>query len=153
MICCHIFVKPDLRMPTKWILLLIALSSVIALFLYSYPDTFYRPVPNGICNGKLPDKPNWVSSLVDKRDPHYIEKLPLTSSKKQEDCLKKINSSLVIVLEGVDIVGYRRTRVFGFTDWFCLRSATGEITSSATLGYYDFGVNRAFVSKLRACLQ
>lgn len=136
---------------------IITLSSLSLLvlglmYLALYPSVFFRPMPKGLCAAKLADKPNWVSSLVDKSDSHYIEKLPVATKKQQIQCLTHSHPRLVITEEGSAIIGYRRTRVFGFTDWFCL-TPNGDITSSATLGHYDFSVNREFVSKLRACLE
>lgn len=119
---------------------------------FFYPDLLLRSEPNGLCEGQLSARPNWVSSKVPKSDPHYIAPLPKVDKKVLIECIKHLPPKKIsIEMEGDHIHGVRRTAFWGFADWFCIEP-TGDITSSATLGHSDLGVNRHWVEALRACL-
>lgn len=119
---------------------------------FFYPDLLLRPAPSGLCEGRLANKPNWVSSKVSKSDPHYIPPLPQTDKAELIDCINTLPPKRVNIEQvGEDMHGVRRTSFFGFADWFCITS-DGDITSSATIGHSDMGVNRAWVTSLRKCL-
>lgn len=132
----------------------IVLSLVLLLILVPLvgPYWMYRPMPRGLCQGQLPDKPNWVSSLVAKDNPHYVKPLPAFDEKTLIACIRSQGLRKPFVWKkGTHWLGYRRTTFFGFTDWFCI-SEKGEVSSSATIGHSDLGVNRAWVEAIRDCL-
>ena len=134
-------------MLNKLILMMLVLLVCYFLLMWITPRMNYRPMPEGLCTAKLQEKPNWVSSLVDKDDKHYVQNLGSIDLSRLSQCLKE---SKVIVTEQSEkkLIGYRRSRYFHFTDWFCITS-DGNITSSATMGHSDLGNNRAWVSRLR----
>lgn len=132
--------------------LLLAGALFMSIFLKFFPDTFYRDKPHGLCEANLPDKPNWVSSVVSIEDPHYIAPLPMTNFYQLAEAIDAIDPKTYKIIYPYYIEGYRRTNFFGFTDWFCITD-TGQITSTATLGHSDLGVNRRWVESLRSKLQ
>lgn len=128
------------------VIALIILLTYLLMMLF-IPKMNFRPMPEGLCTAELKDKPNWVSSLVDKGDQHYVASLGNVDLTKMAQCLKQ--SKLTITEESdQQLIGYRRSRYFHFTDWFCITN-DGNITSSATMGHSDLGNNKAWVSKLR----
>lgn len=131
---------------------MISISILVALFLISfflrkYSDTFYRGKPAGLCEAKLADKPNWVSSLVEPSNPHFVAPLSVGAFDHIEKAIKRIEPKVYLLVTPDFIEGYRRSQFFGFTDWFCINTL-GHITSSATVGYSDFGNNRRWVNRL-----
>lgn len=107
-------------------------------------------MPAGIIDGKLsPEKPNWVSSFINKSDSHYIEPLKFKTIKEFSQCIgKNIPEVKIYSLETDKIIGYRQSRIFHFVDWFCIH-ADGNVVSSATMGHYDFEKNRELIDKIR----
>lgn len=132
----------------KFLIIVLLSALFMSLFLKFFPNMFYRDKPSGLCQGVLANKPNWVSSLVAVDDPHYIEPLQMIEFSKLSQAIELINPKTYIVVHPYYIEGYRRTDFFGFTDWFCITD-TGQVTSSATLGHSDLGVNRRWVESLR----
>jgi uncharacterized protein (DUF1499 family) len=124
---------------------------IMSIFLSKYPELFYRDSPVGLCEANLPDKPNWVSSLVDRKDSHYISPLSFNEFDDIRQCIYNVDPKSYIIVHPKYIEGYRRTNFFGFTDWFCIKDS-GQVTSSATVGYSDLGKNRQWVDKLRSQL-
>lgn len=142
--------KWQVRLVELFIVVVIALLGVfvMSIFLSKYPEFFYRDSPLGLCEANLSSKPNWVSSLVEPSDSHYVSPLPVNSLDAIQQCIYKIDPKTYVVLHANYIEGYTRTNFFGFTDWFCIKD-NGQITSSATLGYSDLRKNRQWVEKLR----
>jgi uncharacterized protein (DUF1499 family) len=138
------------------LVMLLSIAVFILLWIavsFFYPEIFFRAEPEGLCHGKLPNKPNWVSSFVAENNPHYIASLGKIESSKLTECIQSHSGKrFSIKKEGSHWHGYRRTAFFGFTDWFCI-SSEGEVTSSATMGHSDMGVNRAWVEGIRNCLK
>ncbi len=134
--------------------MVVVLLSVLlmSLFLKFFPNVFYRDKPAGLCEAILSDKPNWVSSLVATDNAHYINPLPMTEFSKLAEIIERIEPTTYLVIHPYFIEGYRRTPFFGFTDWFCITD-TGQVTSAATLGHSDLGVNRRWVDSLREKLK
>ena len=132
------------------IVLIIVLVLLLAfhLFISKRPDFFYRDKPEGLCQAALPDKPNWVSSLVYPSDGHYIRRLPEHSLEKIVRAIHRLDPKTYVVLHPTYIEGYRRSHYFRFTDWFCIKE-DGNITSTAAVGYSDLGKNRQWVEALR----
>lgn len=121
---------------------------------YLFPQINFRQKPSGLCEAKLKDHlDNWVSSKVPAQDRHYIQPLTIQSLELIAKDIKK-NQPNVIIVEANDkrILAYRQSRIYHFTDWVCLES-TGDITSSATMGRKDFGMNRALVESIRSLIQ
>ncbi|HAT1883741.1 TPA: DUF1499 domain-containing protein [Legionella pneumophila] len=135
-----------------WIVLALILAFVVILYLF--PQINFREMPKGLVEGQLPDdKPNWVSSLVDESDSHYIAPLKVESMSELAACIDSKIPELKIQKQDASLlVGYRQSRFFHFVDWLCIH-ADGNVISSATMGYSDFGKNRELVEKIRSlCL-
>ena len=134
-------------MLNKFMLLILVLLVAFILLMLLFPRMNYRPMPEGLCKAALQDKPNWVSSMVDKDNEHYIEALGKINLDTLSQCLKDSGVNLT-EQTSEKLTGFRRSHYFHFTDWFCITS-DGNITSSATIGHSDLGNNRAWVSRLR----
>lgn len=135
-----------------WIVLALILALVVILYLF--PQINFREMPKGLVEGQLPDdKPNWVSSMVNESDSHYIAPLKVESMPQLVACIeRKIPELKIQKQEASLLVGYRQSRFFHFVDWLCIH-ADGNVISSATMGYSDFGKNRELVEKIRSlCL-
>ncbi|BCZ96368.1 DUF1499 domain-containing protein [Legionella pneumophila serogroup 1] len=135
-----------------WIVLALILAFVVILYLF--PQINFREMPKGLVEGQLPDdKPNWVSSLVNESDSHYIAPLKVDSMPQLVACIeRKIPELKIQKQEASFLVGYRQSPFFHFVDWLCIH-ADGNVISSATMGYSDFGKNRELVEKIRSlCL-
>ncbi|HAT1902786.1 TPA: DUF1499 domain-containing protein [Legionella pneumophila] len=135
-----------------WIVLALILAFVVILYLF--PQINFREMPEGLVEGQLPDdKPNWVSSMVNESDSHYIAPLKVESMPQLVACIeRKIPELKIQKQEASLLVGYRQSRFFHFVDWLCIH-ADGNVISSATMGYSDFGKNRELVEKIRSlCL-
>ncbi|ANN94778.1 TPA: DUF1499 domain-containing protein [Legionella pneumophila] len=135
-----------------WIVLALILAFVVILYLF--PQINFREMPKGLVEGQLPDdKPNWVSSMVNESDSHYIAPLKVESMPQLVACIeRKIPELKIQKQEASLLVGYRQSRFFHFVDWLCIH-ADGNVISSATMGYSDFGKNRELVEKIRSlCL-
>lgn len=141
-----------LKIIMLFILAIILLCIVGVGVIFVNKGLFFRPAPQGLCQAALSDTPNWVSSLVAPDNAHYVKPLGLVDIAQLSACLKKGGLKSKLFQKGTHYHGYRRTKMLGFTDWFCI-SEKGEVTSSATLGYSDMGVNRAWVEQMRACLK
>lgn len=111
-------------------------------------------MPKELCAGNLKAKlPNWVSSLVEETDTHYIKPLKFDELSQVAELIKKKMPHVKIVQQDINrILAYRQSTIFHFTDWICIE-ANGNVTSSATMGYGDFGQNRKFVETIRYLLQ
>ena len=123
---------------------------IIIVLMIIFPKINFRPMPPGLCEGKLPEKmPNWVSSLVPDTDAHYIKPLSITSlpiiAKYIEKCGTKIH---ITNMDNSNLFAYRQSPVFNFTDWICIR-ADGHVSASATMGYSDLGKNREWVTMIQ----
>ncbi len=121
---------------------------IMSLFLSKHPNFFYRDRPAGLCEAALPDKPNWVSSLVHRSDAHYIAPLPVTAIDNLAHYIYEMDPKTYIVRYPDYLEGYRRTKFWGFTDWFCIKD-NDHVTPSATIGHSDLGENRRWVEALR----
>ncbi|HAU1152904.1 TPA: DUF1499 domain-containing protein [Legionella pneumophila] len=135
----------------KLICIVLALILTLIVILYLFPQINFREMPKGLVEGQLPDdKPNWVSSLVNESDSHYIAPLKVESMSELAACIESKISELKIQKQDASfLVGYRQSRFFHFVDWLCIH-ADGNVISSATMGYSDFGKNRELVEKIRS---
>ncbi len=135
----------------KILYFLIVLLVVIIAVMHFFPQINFRPMPGGLCEAKLDaKKPNWVSSLVDSSDPHYIKPLEPGAPKQRAQCLFETFKNLTVThVDDSHLIAYRQTTVFNFVDWLCIK-ANGDVTSSATLGHSDLGKNRELVETIRA---
>ncbi|HHL3493823.1 TPA: DUF1499 domain-containing protein [Legionella pneumophila] len=135
----------------KLICIVLTLILTLVVILYLFPQINFREMPKGLVEGQLPDdKPNWVSSLVDESDSHYIAPLKVESMSELAACIDSKIPELKIQKQDASLlVGYRQSRFFHFVDWFCIH-ADGNVISSATIGYSDFGKNRELVEKIRS---
>lgn len=133
--------------------LVVILFMVAVMLVHFFPQINFRPMPDGLCQAQLnKDKPNWVSSLVDKKDPHYVKPLNFKTMdmEKLAQCLDEGFDGVTVVNKGPsEIIAHRHSRVFNFVDWICIK-ANGDVTSSATMGYSDLGKNRELVEEIRA---
>jgi len=108
-----------------------------------------------------PNKPNCVSSLS-KASPHYIEPLTFPGNNNGEGMqrLARLLRSLVRVsIQYQDdhyIHAVCHSRVFRFKDDLEFRydehMAVCHVRSASRSGYYDFGVNRSRLEKIRQLL-
>lgn len=112
-------------------------------------------------NGDLkpcPDKPNCVLSTT--TDQHAIEPFILAKDikmKKIADLLTTLDTHVSVMHDQHRIHAEITSRVFGFVDDLDLLLLTEKrlihVRSASRNGYYDFGVNRRRVEKLRALLK
>ena len=130
------------------LIILLVIAFLVQVLLLKKPNLFYRDIPAGLCVADLPNKPNWVSSLVPSSNAHYIAPLPTASLIHTADVIQLIDPKTYTVIVSGTLQGFRRTPFWGFTDWFCI-GEDGHVTSSATLGYSDLGKNREWVNHLR----
>ncbi len=129
------------------LLILLFILSLTILTQLLFPTLNYRPMPTGLCEGTLsPSKPNWVSSLVQSSNSHHIAPLQGNTLALIASHLKKAQ---IVDLNTSRLIAYRQSPLLSFTDWICIKS-NGDVISSATLGYYDFGKNRQWVEAIRA---
>lgn len=134
---------------TGSLILLIFFLYILSMIVFSGIN--YRPMPAGLCDGKLPNhKPNWVSSLVDIDNKHHVEPLPVGLLSDLAKCIKTSSPHvhIVRVKDDESLLAWRQSPVFHFTDWICIRT-DGNLSSSATMGYSDFGKNRQWVETIR----
>ncbi len=107
------------------------------------------------CTGK----PNCVSSLAPRDSHQFIESFIFSNDPQHE--LKTLQSILAS-MPGVGVITQQnnylhaecRSRLFGFVDdlefYWDAREGLCHVRSAARLGYYDFGVNRRRLEKIRA---
>lgn len=136
------------------LILMIFLVAMIALASYLFPQINFREMPEGLKNGKLDDqKPNWVSSRVAETSAHYVAPLLIDDLTQLAACLKTTSPKTTIQqVDEQSLIAYRQSPFFNFTDWIMI-DKNGQVTSSATMGYYDFGKNRLWVDAIRkACV-
>ncbi|QRN04646.1 DUF1499 domain-containing protein [Legionella sp. MW5194] len=124
---------------------------VAPLLMHFIPAINFRAMPQGLIQGTLNvSKPNWVSSRVPESDSHYVAPLTVTDLSAIRDCvLRQSPKTTLVKLDASSLIAYRQSPVFNFTDWLIIGN-DGQVTSSATMGYYDFGKNREWVESLRA---
>lgn len=138
----------------KLLLLICLFLGATGCVLHLFPQINFRKMPAGLTEGVLADgKPNWVSSRVAQNNPHYIAPLQIKLLPELSVCIKNTIPHVSIErLDAQNLIGYRQTSVFHFVDWFCIYK-DGHVTSSATMGYSDFGKNRELIEAIRAlCL-
>ncbi|MDX1838586.1 DUF1499 domain-containing protein [Legionella taurinensis] len=130
---------------------LLVILIIAPLLMHFIPAINFRGMPQGLIQGALTaSKPNWVSSLVPESDSHYVAPLTVADLSAIKDCVVRQSPKTTLVkLDESSLIAYRQSPVFNFTDWLIIRK-DGQVTSSATMGYYDFGKNREWVESLRA---
>lgn len=135
----------------KFLYIVLAIILAIVVIMYLFPQINFRKMPKGLIEGKLPDdKPNWVSSLVNESNAHYIAPLKIETIPKLVACIEsKVPELKLQKQEASFLIGYRQSRLFHFVDWLCIH-ANGDVISSATMGHSDFGKNRELVEKIRS---
>lgn len=122
------------------------------------------PVDMGVKNGSLqpcPARPNCVSTMA-RDSSHAVPPIDFSGSREE---------AVAVVREIVEEIGggpirqeedgyFRvefRSKIMGFVDDVEVYLPEGQnvihIRSAARLGYYDFGVNRRRVEKIRALFQ
>ena len=130
-------------------LLIITIVTLVFLTLNTlvFPKLNYRPMPAGLCDSTYAsNKAGWVSSLLPPSDKHYIAPLKQNSLSQ---IAAQIKTAQVVDLNTHFLTAYRQHSIFAVTDWMCVRS-DGAVTSTSTMGYYDFGRNRQWVESVRA---
>ena len=107
-----------------------------------------------------PNKPNCVSSTTS--DEHAIAPFQLKSANRFNmqqvvETLKKLDRNISVIHDEHRIHVEITSRVFGFVDDLDLIISTEQqiihVRSASRTGYYDFGVNRRRVEKLRSLLK
>jgi uncharacterized protein (DUF1499 family) len=104
-------------------------------------------------------KPNCVSSLAPKESSQYIDAFKFSDD---PDADLKILQSVLASMTGIGVITQQkdyihaecRSRLFGFVDdlefYWDDNDKLCHVRSAARLGFYDFGVNRKRVEKIRA---
>lgn len=130
---------------------LLVILMITPLLMHFMPGINFRGMPQGLTQGTLnASKPNWVSSLVPESDSHYVAPLTVADLSAIKDCvLRQSPKTTLVKLDESSLIAYRQSPVLNFTDWLIIKN-DGQVTSSATMGYYDFGKNREWVESLRA---
>jgi uncharacterized protein (DUF1499 family) len=123
-----------------------------------------RPKDLGIRQGRFTAaaswKPNWVSSQVDTKDPHYIA--PIKAAGDPAAVVERVAAVVsaqprakVIEHKGAYLHAEFSTALMGYTDdvEFHADGKVVHVRSSSRLGIRDFNVNRKRVEALRALLE
>jgi len=104
-----------------------------------------------------PDKPNCVSSKAD--DEHAIAPFQLkqnqpVNQQRLLEVLNQLDNNIAVIHDENHIHAEITSRVFGFIDDLDLiinmEQQLIHVRSASRTGYYDFGVNRRRVEKLRS---
>jgi len=104
-----------------------------------------------------PDKPNCVSSKAD--DEHAIAPFQLkpnqpVNQQRLLEVLNRLDNNIAVIHDENHIHAEITSRVFGFVDDLDLIISMEQqlihVRSASRTGYYDFGVNRRRVEKLRS---
>lgn len=115
----------------------------------------------GVTGGTLnpcPDSPNCVSTQSTDESRH-LDPIPYTGSQEEAqvrllDILKALDRTTVVTVDGDYVHVEFRSALFGFVDdvefLFNDRRKVIEFRSASRTGYYDFGVNRKRMEKIRA---
>ena len=109
-------------------------------------------------NMTCPDSPNCVSSKLDTNSSQYIE--PLTFKDSPDEAMARLKAALldekritIITNEPAVLRAELGSSVFRFVDdvEFILLAEQGviHVRSMSRTGYYDFGVNRRRVERIR----
>lgn len=107
-----------------------------------------------------PDKPNCVSSKAD--DEHAIAPFKLKQNQPVDqqrllEVLNQLDNNIAVIHDENHIHAEITSRVFGFVDDLDLiiniEQQIIHVRSASRTGYYDFGVNRRRVEKLRSLLK
>lgn len=146
----HFWKKRALELSATVVTVLAALL-LMQFVLALKPNLFYRDKPFGLCEANLGRAPNWVSSLVHQSSSHHVASFAELPFTKITSCIEFIDPKTYVVELTNHLEGFRRTALFGFTDWFCIER-NGNLTSAATLGYTDLGRNRKWVERIRQCV-
>ncbi|AFT68159.1 MAG: hypothetical protein ACJA2Y_000387 [Cycloclasticus pugetii] len=107
-----------------------------------------------------PDKPNCVSSKAD--DEHAIAPFKLKQNQPVDqqrllEVLNQLDNNIAVIHDENHIHAEITSRVFGFVDDLDLiiniEQQIIHVRSASRTGYYDFGVNRRRVERLRSLLK
>lgn len=107
-----------------------------------------------------PDKPNCVSSKAD--DEHAIAPFKLKQNQPVDqqrllEVLNQLDNNIAVIHDENHIHAEITSRVFGFVDDLDLiiniEQQIIHARSASRTGYYDFGVNRRRVERLRSLLK
>ncbi|MGE4093598.1 MAG: DUF1499 domain-containing protein [Candidatus Binatia bacterium] len=115
------------------------------------------PGQGAIPSLRCPSTPNCVSSyMVDTR--HYVAPLRYagdldTAKKRLIAAIRSLNRSRIVATEGLSIRAEFTSAFFGFIDdveiFFDDTAKVIHVKSASRVGYFDFGVNRTRVERLR----
>jgi uncharacterized protein (DUF1499 family) len=135
----------------KIVLIIIAIIMIAIGIIYLFPQINFREMPKRLIDGHLPKgKNNWVSSMAAPTDSHYIVPLKVQSLAQLSACIaSKLPEVTIKTSDASKIIAYRPSPVFHFVDWLYIH-ADGSVSSSATMGSYDYGKNRELVERIRA---
>ena len=138
------------------------MKSIIIFFAFCFFGcSGARPVGLGVTNGKFspcPDAPHCVSSQS-KDDSHRMEPLTYATSKKEAqekllNILRSTKRTKIISINDDYLHAECISSVFRFVDdlefYFDDVEKTIHFRSSSRLGYYDLGVNRRRIEKIKA---
>ncbi len=80
----------------KILFFLLILLVIFIAVMHLFPQINFRTMPDGLCEARLDDKPNWVSSLVDTSDSHYIKPLEPRDPEQLAQCLSEKIKNLTV---------------------------------------------------------
>ena len=123
-----------------------------------------RPKDLGVRDGRFTAatswKPNWVSSQVDAKDPHYIAPIkaggdPAAVAQRIAAVVGRQPRAKIVEHQGPYLYAEFSTPLMGYTDdvEFHADGKVVHVRSSSRLGIRDFNVNRKRVEALRAQLE
>lgn len=147
-----------IRKPLKAVAVILFFAILIAAC-FMMKNTYSKTGGYGersIALSACPDTPNCVSSLDDrpkwKVEPFPLEGSPSQSLSRLEAVVRSMPRTRVIRITGNILQTEFRTRL-GFVDdvTFALDADAGviQVRSASRIGYWDFGVNRRRVEKIR----
>jgi uncharacterized protein (DUF1499 family) len=107
-----------------------------------------------------PDKPNCVSSVTSDEHaiaPFQLKDVSRFNREQLVEALKHLDNNISVIHDEHRIHAEITSRVFGFVDDLDLIINSEQqiihVRSASRTGYYDFGVNRRRVEKLRTLLK
>lgn len=131
-----------------------ALSIILLIPLSSY--TFAQGIEK--INITCPESPNCVSSMADTNSSHYIE--PYTFNDLPDKAMARLKAALLqekrvtlVTNEPEVLKAEVKSLIFRFIDdvefTLVAEQEVIHVRSSSRSGYYDFGVNRRRIEKIR----
>lgn len=135
-----------------------AIAAILVVMACATPEPSEQAKNGAKKLAPCPDSPNCVSSL-DRRSAHRIAPLDYAGERNAAlELLERIiatHKRARIVTRGSDYLHAQFvSAIFGFVDdvefWFPPQAPIIHVRSASRTGYYDFGVNRRRIERIRA---